>query len=98
MTFRSLDLTRRAVAIESGLAAGVALSMAAVTAGVALWWGSIALHAPWFLGGLGPPQGSAANPQLIGSMALMVSALGLAVLGLVRIVRAWTAGVWQPTP
>jgi hypothetical protein len=92
IAFLRLELSRRAVGVESALATGVALAMAVVTAGVALWWGSVAVHAPWFLDGAQPHHpGSPANPQLAGSMALMVAGLAVAAYGTVRIGRAWAA-------
>jgi hypothetical protein len=94
---RRLGLDRRTIAIESGLAFGVGAAMATITVATAIWWGSIAMHAPWFLHGFRPGStGSPFNLQLAGTMTVMLGALVVGEYGVVRIGRSWLALRRQP--
>jgi hypothetical protein len=87
---RRLDLSRRVLAVESALAVAVAASMIAMTVCTAIWWGAVALHAPWFLHGTRAGSGgSPFNLQLVVTMALMALAVALGEYGVVRIGRSW---------
>jgi hypothetical protein len=86
---RRLELSARVLRLEALLAAGVAVTMASMTAATAVWWAALARSAPWFLAGA--PHGSSASPlapQLLGATILMLLATGLASAGAGRAVRA----------
>ncbi len=86
---RRLDWPRRALRVEAALAVVLCWIMAAVTAGTAVWWGAMALHAPWFLGGtLGGGAASTVTPQMVLTLGLEVLSLTVAVAGVVRIATA----------
>jgi hypothetical protein len=92
---RKVDLGAGALRIEAVLAAGVAVSTAALTVAVALWWTSLARVAPWFLGGTAP--GSHSNPwtvEFVVVEGLLIAALAVAAFGVVRMERAWSALPW----
>ena len=83
-----LDLPARALSIEATLAGLATVIMAGMTAATAVWWGVLASVAPWFLGNApyGTPS-SAADPDLIGIMTLMLTATLLAAIGTTRALR-----------
>jgi hypothetical protein len=85
-----LSFSRPALALESGLAVAVAAAMCAMTVAGAIWWGSIAEHAPWFLHGTRTgTAGSPFDPQLAGTMAVMLGAAVIGQYGVARIGRSW---------
>ena len=87
---RRLDLPRPVLCAEAVLAAGAAVAMVVMTAGTAVWWGSIASSAPWFLQGTRVESaGSPLNAQLVGTMVLMLVASVLAGYGVSRVARSW---------
>jgi len=85
---RRLDLPARALSIEATLAGLATVMMAGITAATAVWWSVLASVAPWFLGNApyGTPS-SAADPDLIGIMTLMLTATLLAAIGTTRALR-----------
>jgi hypothetical protein len=88
---RRLALTRSALAIETLLAGALTAAMVAMTAATAIWWTAIAADAPWFLHGTPPGSaGSAFEPRLALTMALMISAVIAAIYGTVRAARSWS--------
>jgi len=88
--YRRLTLHRRTAVVVSALAVGVAAAMMAATVNTAIWWGQVALHAPWFLHGTasGTP-GSALDPQLALTAVVMLLAVVASLYGVVRIGRSW---------
>jgi hypothetical protein len=87
---RRLDLPRPVLCAEAVLAAGAAVAMVVMTAGTAVWWGSIASSAPWFLQGTRVESaGSPLNAQLVGTMVLMLVASVLAGYGVSRVAQSW---------
>jgi hypothetical protein len=87
---RRLVLARSLLAFEALLATAVTAAMIAIAAATAIWWAAIAVDAPWFLHGTasGTP-GSAFEPRLAVTMALMLSAVIAAGYGVARIMRSW---------
>jgi hypothetical protein len=87
---RRLDLPRPVLSAEALLAVGAAAAMVVMTAATAVWWGSIASSAPWFLHGTrAESAGSPLDAQLVGTMALMLAASVLAGYGVSRVARSW---------
>jgi uncharacterized membrane protein YidH (DUF202 family) len=87
---RGLDLPRPVLCAEALLAAGAAVAMVVMTAATAVWWGSIASSAHWFLQGTrAESAGSPLNAQLVGTMVLMLVASVLAGYGVSRVARSW---------
>jgi hypothetical protein len=91
-TARRLTLSRRVLLAESALATGIAAAMVAMVAAAAVWWAEMASDAPsfWRVGASGST--SAWNPQLIGTLSLMLLALSLAGVGVRIIAAAHVAG------
>jgi hypothetical protein len=86
---RRLDLTAGVVAFEAALATGLAAVMVAITVATALWWAAIAAHAPWVLHGTAPGSaGSAFDPRLALTMAVMLAAALGAAWAVTRVARA----------
>jgi hypothetical protein len=85
---RRLDLPARALSVEAMLAGLTTVLMAGMTAATAVWWGVLATAAPWFFWGApyGTPS-SPAEPNLIGTMALMLAATLVAAAGTTRALR-----------
>ena len=89
---RRLDLSSGVVSFQSALAVGLAAVMIVVTAATAVWWASIAMHAPWFLHGTAPgTSGSAFTPRLALTMAVMLAAALAAAWAVSRGARASAA-------
>jgi hypothetical protein len=80
-TERSLPLPAQALAAQARLAAGVAGAMAVMTAATATWWIAVAQREPAALTGWHAAHASAAVPQLILAIALMLLAAGLGSAG-----------------
>jgi hypothetical protein len=63
--------------------------MLAITTAAALWWATIAQHAPWFLQGSATGSNrSPFDPQLVFTLALMLAAALTAGYGVARITRS----------
>ena len=89
---RRLDLTPRVLAVEARLAVGLAAVMATITAATAVWWAALAGDAPWFLHGTVPGRpGSAFEPRLAFTMAVMLAAATAALWAVTRVARAQRA-------
>ena len=87
---RHLNLGAGQVKVAGSLAIVVAVSMPVMTAAAAVWWGSMATAAPWFLAGTAP--GSSPSPlatNLLVVLMLMTIASAVGLLGLLRVVRSW---------
>jgi hypothetical protein len=87
---RRLSFAPRVLLTESALGVALTSVMALITTATALWWATIAAHAPWFL--QGTTAGTPASPvtlNLVVTLTLMVLALGVAVYGTIRIVGSW---------
>jgi hypothetical protein len=97
VTVRRLDLPGMVLSAEALLAAAATVAMVAMTVATAVWWGSIASSAPWFL--QGTPVGSAGSPfngQLVGTMVLMLVACILAGYGMSRV--TWPRSTFRSGP
>jgi hypothetical protein len=87
---RRINIGLGQLKIVGVLAVAVAACMPIMTAAAAIWWGSMATTAPWFLAGT--PVGSSASPwatNLLGVLIVMTIASGAGVFGLVRVLRTW---------
>ena len=72
------------------LAVAVATCMPVMTAAAAVWWGSMATTAPWFLAGT--PVGSSPSPlaaNLLVVLIVMMIASIVGLLGVLRVIRSW---------
>jgi hypothetical protein len=86
---RRVDLSRRAVRAEAGLALGLAAVMGVVTAASVVWWVGMAVYAPTFLTGQPAGTGSALfDLPLLVAVGVMLAGLALSTVGVRRIVRA----------
>ncbi len=89
-TARRLDIGLTQLKFDGVLAVLVGVCMPVMTAAAAVWWGSMATTAPWFLAGT--PTGSSPSPvalNLIGVLIVMTIASGAGVFGVLRVVRSW---------
>ena len=87
---RHLHLRTGQLKVTGSLAVAVGVCMPVMTAAAAVWWGSMATTAPWFLAGTAPgssPSPLAANLLVVLIVMTIASAVGL--LGLLRVVRSW---------
>jgi len=87
---RRLNLGSGQLKVAGSLAIAVAVCMPVMTAAAAVWWGSMATVAPWFLAGTAP--GSSPSPvaaNLLVVLVLMTIASVVGVFGLLRVVRSW---------
>jgi hypothetical protein len=87
---RRLNIRMGQVKFLGVLAVSVAVCMPAMTAAAAVWWGSMATTAPWFLAGT--PVGTSSSPfpaNLLGVLILMMIASGAGAFGLLRVIRSW---------
>ena len=87
---RHLHLRTGQLKVTGSLAVAVAVCMPVMTAAAAVWWGSMATTAPWFLAGTVPgssPSPLAANLLVVLVVMTIASAIGL--LGLLRVVGSW---------
>jgi hypothetical protein len=87
---RHLQLRTGQLKVTGSLAVAVAVGMPVMTAAAAVWWGSTATTAPWFLAGTAP--GSSPSPlaaDLLVVLIAMTIASAVGLLGLVRVVRSW---------
>jgi hypothetical protein len=89
-TTRRLNIGLVQLKVAGVLAVLVAICMPIMTAAAALWWGSMATTAPWFLAGTA--AGSSPSPlgiNLLVVLIVMTIASGVGVLGLRRVIRSW---------
>jgi hypothetical protein len=78
--------------VGGSLAVLVGACMPLMTGAAALWWGSMATTAPWFLAGT--PMGSSPSPwaaNLLGVLIVMTIASGIGMLGVLRVIRSMRA-------
>lgn len=88
VTARRLELGRRLLELESGLAVAVSGSMVLMTAATCVWWGAVARSAPWFLAGTRAGSGGTVAPaNLVLPALLMLVASVLGVAGAARARR-----------
>jgi len=94
---RRMDIPTRLLRVEAILAVAVAGVMVLATTAAALWWGAMAHDAPWFLQGTVPgTKPSPFTPQLVLTLALMLTAVLPAGFGVARITRS--LGDLEPAP
>jgi drug/metabolite transporter (DMT)-like permease len=89
-TARRLNIGLAQLKVGGILAVSVAVCMPVMTAAAAVWWGSMATTAPWFLAGT--PVGSSPSPlaaNLLGVLIVMTIASGAGMFGLLRVIRSW---------
>jgi hypothetical protein len=86
-TERQLQLRDRPLRAQVRLAMLVAAAMAAMTAATVVWWVAVAERAPAALTGSRGAHVSAAVPQLVLAITLMLLATGLAGIGARRATR-----------
>lgn len=87
---RRLNIGSGQLKVVGILAVAVAVCMPVMTVAAAVWWGSMATTAPWFLAGT--PVGSTSSPlstNLLVVLVVMTIASGAGVLGLLRVIRSW---------
>ena len=87
---RQLNIRLGQLRVVGVLAVLVAVCMPAMTAAAALWWGSMATTAPWFLAGTA--VGTSSSPlsaNLFVVLIVMTIASGAGVLGLLRVISTW---------
>jgi hypothetical protein len=88
---RRLDLPTTILTAEAMLAAAVAGAMFVMGGATVVWWAAMAKNAPAFLNASpGGSAGSSWDIWLNATVALMALAMGAAVFGVVREIRAWT--------
>jgi len=89
---RRLDIGSGQLAFAGSLAVVVGVCMPLMTAAAAIWWGSMATTAPWFLAGT--PMGSSPSPwaaNLLGVLVVMTLASGAGMFGALRVIRSMRA-------
>jgi len=88
---RRVALPRGVLRLEAVLAITLAGAMAVMTVAAALWWGSLAQNAPWFLQGTANGTSpSPFTPQLAVTLALMTISVVGAGYGVMRVTGSWT--------
>jgi hypothetical protein len=87
-TERCLHLSAHALAGQACLAAGVAGAMTIMTAATATWWIAVGAHTSAALTGSDAAHASAAVPQLIIAIALMLSAAAMSSVGARQAIRS----------
>jgi hypothetical protein len=88
---RYLHLPLRVLRLEGTLAVMATVAMVAILAGTLVWWGALAVSAPWFFGsGVVGSSASPVPPAMILCGSLMALALIAAVLGAGRVARSLT--------
>jgi MFS family permease len=89
-TTRRVKISLAQLRLVGVLAILVAVCMPIMTAAAALWWGSMATTAPWFLGGTAmgssPPS---LSTNLLVVLIVMTIASVAGVLGLLRVIGSW---------
>jgi len=92
---RRLEFSRPILLVESGLAAVVGAGMATMTVATAIWWGAVAIDAPWFLhGARAGSTGSPLDLRLAGTTVLMLGAALVGGFGVSRLGPLW-AGAFR---
>jgi hypothetical protein len=87
---RHLDLRLTQVKIAGTLAVAVAGCLPVMTAAAAVWWGSMATTAPWFLAGTrAGTSPSPLPPNLLGVLVIMTIASVAGMIGLLQVIRSW---------
>jgi hypothetical protein len=87
---RRLNIELAKLKVLGILALAVAACMPIMTAAAAVWWGSMATAAPWFLAGT--PVGSSPSPlaaNLLVVLIVMMIASIVGILGVLRVIRSW---------
>ena len=87
---RRLNIRSAQLRVVGVLAVVVGVCMPVMTAAAAVWWGSMATTAPWFLAGT--PVGTSSSPlaaNLLVVLIVMTIASGVGVFGLIRVIRPW---------
>jgi hypothetical protein len=87
---RRLDIGSGQIKVAGVLAMLVAVCMPVMTAASAVWWGSMAATAPWFLAGT--RVGSSPSPftaNLLAVLIVMVIASVAGMFGMFRVLRSW---------
>jgi hypothetical protein len=88
---KRIELPTTILTAEAVLAATIAGAMMIIVGATAVWWATMAEHAPTFLSA--SPGGAPGSPWdlwFIATVVLMVVAIGAATAGVVREVRVWT--------
>jgi hypothetical protein len=85
---RKLDLSQRLIRVLGTVAIVLTSVMAVVTAGTIVWWGSVAVYAPAFLGGGPLSTSNVTPPPMLVAGILMLVGLSLAMMGTLRIARS----------
>jgi len=89
---RRVDLSPRALRIESGLALALAAVMMIVAVSTVAWWTAMAAYAPAFLTGQRAGGGSTLfNLPLLVTVAVMLVGLAVSSIGVRRIIHARVA-------
>jgi len=89
-TTRRLDIGSGQIKVAGVMAILVAVCMPIMTAASAVWWGSMAATAPWFLAGT--HVGSSPSPvtaNLLAVLIVMLIASAAGVFGMLKVVRSW---------
>jgi MFS family permease len=87
---RRLNMRPGQLKVVGVLAVLVGVCMPVMTAAAAVWWGSMATTAPWFLAGT--PAGSSPSPlatNLLVVLIVMTIASAAGAFGLLRVIRSW---------
>lgn len=88
---RRMELSSAILTAEAALAVSIAGAMMIMVGATAVWWGAMAKDAPAFLhASPGGAPGSPWDYWFVATVALMVLAMGAAMVGVVRELRAWT--------
>ena len=77
-----------ALRLQGWLAVAVTAGMIVIALATAVWWAAVAVKAPAALTGSPAGSGSAAVPQLIVAMVVMLAACAVAGRGARRVARA----------
>ncbi len=87
---RHLHLRTGQLKVTGSLAVAVAVCMPVMTAAAAVWCGSMATTAPWFLAGTAPGTSPSPLPaNLLVVLVVMTIASAIGLLGLLRVVGSW---------
>jgi hypothetical protein len=89
-TTRRLDIGSGQIKVAGVMAILVAVCMPVMTAASAVWWGSMAATAPWFLAGT--HVGSSPSPvtaNLLAVLIVMLIASAAGAFGMLKVARSW---------
>ena len=87
---RRLDIGSAQIKVAGVMAILVAVCMPVMTGASAVWWGSMAATAPWFLAGT--HVGSSPSPitaNLMAALSVMLIASVAGTFGMLKVVRSW---------